>query len=160
MSRNLTADAEILLPLLGLFHSLGRSPPHADQQGSSPSLFIESIFADYHHSQYNTALQLLLMLVTAVSPIVPHDFSTGLVGLQYVIPLLVLPPRLKPMQVDCRDHDHLERPNLCVHEGCCACCCAQSQDRTVSSCIIICAPAPYRTLMWEIRRVEPNQYLI
>lgn len=35
--------------------------------------------------QYNTALQILLMGVTTVSPLVPHDIYPALQGLQYVL---------------------------------------------------------------------------
>jgi cardiolipin synthase len=36
-------------------------------------------------SKYNTALQLGLMFSTAVAPVIPHDLSLPLTGLQYVV---------------------------------------------------------------------------
>lgn len=70
--------------------------------------------------QVNTALQLLLMGTTTISPILPVNIIAPLTGLQYV---LLFFPRVfctcpETTKVDCRNHYYLEWAFLHLYQRC------------------------------------------
>lgn len=68
--------------------------------------------------QVNTALQLLLMGTTTISPLLPLDIGLGLQTLQCVHDFICGVPSVDILQVDRRCHNSVEWSFLFVHQRC------------------------------------------
>lgn len=73
---------ENLGTILGLLITFSGGSADNNQQGEVAHSFAKKWLTV---SQYNTALQLLLMGVTTISPLIPYDMQLGLQALQCVI---------------------------------------------------------------------------